>query len=157
MADTDREMAVCITGGCQCGAVRFELNGLPRNVSLCHCRMCQKASGGPFMAFGRVKVETLVWTQGAPTVFQSSSMVKRGFCSRCGTPLTYQRNERAISLTLGSFDDPSPFTPELRVGLEALLPWTEHIADLPSQMTDDWMPPDVRAAFTNNQHPDRDA
>jgi hypothetical protein len=43
------------TGGCQCGAVRYRLLAPPNHASICHCRMCQKASGGPIMAFARVK------------------------------------------------------------------------------------------------------
>ena len=62
----------------------------PEESSICHCRMCQKASGQPFMAFARVKAGDLAWTRGAPAVFQSSNLVERGFCRDCGTPLTYR-------------------------------------------------------------------
>lgn len=109
------------------------------------------------MAMGRAKIEAVTWIRGKPALFQSSSYARRGFCAQCGTPLFYQRNERAISLTLGSFDDPTAFAPEVRFGVEAVLPWTEHIADLPSQTTEEWMLPEVQAGFHNNQHPDRDA
>ena len=75
------------TGGCQCGAVRFSAKRLGR-ASICHCRMCQKAFGsffGPLVtAFG------VVWTREEPNYFQSSSKFRRGFCAKCGTPLTYE-------------------------------------------------------------------
>ena len=90
-----------LAGGCQCGAVRYRLMAEPTGVNVCHCRMCQKASGGPFMVFGGVRLDQLVWTRGEPKVFVSSSIAERGFCSNCGTPLTYRMFEHdRISVTL---------------------------------------------------------
>ena len=82
--------ALTHTGGCQCGAVRFRMEGQPKDVSVCHCRMCQKAFGAyyaPLVAVGDAEVS---WTRGAPKRFASSNFVKRGFCGDCGTPLTYE-------------------------------------------------------------------
>ena len=103
------EAAAGLAGGCQCGAVRYRLEAQPTGVNVCHCRMCQKAGGGPFMTFGGVRLDELVWTRGTPKVFVSSSIAERGFCRECGTPLTYRMFERdRISVTLGSLDDPQP-------------------------------------------------
>jgi len=77
------------TGGCQCGAVRFRVEGRLRNVSICHCRMCQKAFGGFFAPLATAPEDGLVWTRGAPKHFRSSNHVLRGFCGNCGTPLTF--------------------------------------------------------------------
>ncbi len=68
---------VRLAGGCQCGRVRYELRSAPDHVSVCHCRMCQKASGGPIMAFARVGKAALRWTRGQPASFRSSSLVER--------------------------------------------------------------------------------
>lgn len=95
---------VRLAGGCQCGCVRYELSGAPDHVSVCHCRMCQKASGGPIMAFARVRKGALSWTRGQPASFRSSSLVERQFCAACGTPLTYNLIEGPnISVTIGSW------------------------------------------------------
>ena len=51
---------VGLTGGCQCGAVRYRLDAAPTGASVCHCRMCQKAGGAPFMAFAGVRRAELV-------------------------------------------------------------------------------------------------
>ena len=59
------DAAAGLAGGCQCGAVRYRLIAEPTGVNICHCRMCQKASGGPFMAFGGVRVSEFVVTSGA--------------------------------------------------------------------------------------------
>ena len=74
-----------ITGGCQCGAVRFRAESLGE-ASICHCRMCQKATGGLFGPYATVKAAELVWTRGERARFQSSNKVWRGFCQACGTP-----------------------------------------------------------------------
>src|SRR5882762_7905988 len=78
-----------LTGGCQCGALRYEWLEKPTHSSVCYCRMCQKASGQPFMALTGGERENLRWTRGTLSIFKSSNMVERGFCRDCGTPLTY--------------------------------------------------------------------
>ena len=156
MSEPASEPAFRFTGGCQCGAVRYAVSENPTNASICHCRMCQKASGGPYMVFGRVPLTAVTWTRGSQSTFQSSNAATRGFCARCGTPLTFQWRSDAISFTIGSFDDPTAFSPESRLGFEALLPWSEHIAELPIVKTDDWMEPAARSRFINHQHPDHD-
>jgi hypothetical protein len=77
------------TGGCQCGAIRFALSASPAKVSICHCRMCQKASGTPFASFAEIEKTDFVWTRGQPAAFRSSSIAERDFCAACGTPLSW--------------------------------------------------------------------
>ena len=76
------------TGGCQCGAVRFHVEGALGDASVCHCRMCQKASGNFYLPLVSVRGAKLTWTRGEPKRFQSSNHGYRGFCADCGTPLT---------------------------------------------------------------------
>ena len=107
------EAQVRLTGGCQCGAVRYRLEAPPTGANICHCRMCQKAGGGPLMAFAGVRLDGIVWTRGAPTVFASSAVAERGFCPNCGTPLSYRTIGRdRISVTIGSLDRPSAARPK---------------------------------------------
>ena len=136
----EKERTTEWTGGCQCGAVRYQLLTPPEHASICHCRMCQRACGQPFMTFARVKKENLRWTRGSPSTFQSSNIAERGFCSGCGTPLTYRRIESStISVTIGSLDDPEPARPELQFGIEGKLSWTGELDALPVTRTDEWM------------------
>jgi hypothetical protein len=145
------------TGGCQCGAVRYELLVASDHASICHCRMCQKASGGPFMAFARVKKGQLRWTRGTPSVFRSSSLVERGFCSTCGTPLTYNFLDRpSISVTVGSLDDPEAVRPELQYGVEGTLSWFAALPSLPGKRTEEFLTADDVAHFVSHQYPDHD-
>ena len=143
------ERPIVASGGCQCGAVRYALHAKPAN-SICHCRMCQKAVGGPFAALAMVDAQDLTWTRGTPVLFASSSMAHRGFCATCGTPLTYQ-NGRGIEVTIGSLDNPAGAAPSEQVGAEARLPWLDTLTTLPVQPTHSKF-----AGLTSFQHPDHD-
>jgi hypothetical protein len=145
------------TGGCQCGSVRYELLTPPVHASVCHCRMCQKASGGPLMAFARVRKDKLRWTRGQPASFRSSNLVERHFCAACGTPLTYNFIDGPnISVTSGSLDDPEAAPPVLQYSVERTLSWFPAIGALPSKRTEEFITPDLAASFVSHQHPDHD-
>ena len=75
------DAAAGLTGGCQCGAVRYRLEGEPTGANICHCRMCQKAGGAPFMAFGSLRMSEFVVTRGVISTFASSDIAERGFCA----------------------------------------------------------------------------
>src|SRR5438067_367928 len=108
------EQPETLAGGCQCGAVRYRAAMAPRNVHYCHCRMCQRAVGNIFATLAPVRKERLTWDRGPPSFFASSSVAERGFCSRCGTPLSFAYNKSQwICLTLGSLDDPAAVQPEI--------------------------------------------
>ncbi len=148
--------ALTHTGGCQCGAVRFRMNGQPKDVSVCHCRMCQKAFGAyyaPLVAVGDAEV---TWTRGEPKRFASSNFVKRGFCGDCGTPLTYEAPD-GLSLASGAFDDPSRLPPTIQFGVECKLAFVDAIPTLPERATlDDLKDAPFLTAVVSYQHPDRD-
>jgi hypothetical protein len=128
------------TGGCQCGAVRYQLLTQPEHACICHCRMCQRASGQPFMAFASVRRENLRWTRGRPSTFVSSNIAERHFCSACGTPLTWLRAESgSIAVTIGSLDAPEAVCPVEQFGIESELSWTSELRALPAKCTEDWM------------------
>ena len=154
MTEQDRSR---FTGGCQCGAVRYEWTEPPKYASVCYCRMCQKASGQPVMAFTGGRREHLRFTAGTPATFKSSNMVERGFCSACGTPLTYAfEGTGRISVTIGSLDDPEAAPPQRQYGVESRVSWFDRILGLPAQRTEEWLPSDKAAGMVNRQHPDHD-
>jgi hypothetical protein len=119
--------------------------------------MCQKASGGPFMAFGGLRLGRLVWTRGRPKVFASSDIAERGFCAECGTPLTYQGlGADRVSVTLGSLDDPNEVEPTGQLGVESRLHWLNRALDAPETRTEQWLAQEKIQAVHNLQHPDRE-
>src|SRR5690348_1795913 len=107
------------TGGCQCGRVRFTAAVDPAEAYLCHCRMCQRATGGFAASFVSVQYADVAW-QGEPDWYDSSPIARRPFCARCGTPLGFRFREGSakMDLTVGSFDDPSDFVPKHHFGAE---------------------------------------
>jgi hypothetical protein len=118
-----------LTGGCQCGHVRFRVASLGR-ASICHCRMCQKAFGGFFGPL--VTVHGLTWTKAEPARFRSSNKVQRGFCPSCGTPLTFEVDGVTdIDVAIGAFDDPEVAAPVIQVGNEGRLSFVHRLAGLP--------------------------
>ena len=146
-----------LTGGCQCGAVRFALSGPPVRISICHCRMCQKASGAPFASFADIEQTNFSWTRGQPATFKSSSIAERGFCAACGTPLSYRRLDGdRIEIMTGSFDRPDRLVPIRQYGTESRLGWVVGVANLPSQTTLQNYGPEKMAGITSHQHPDHD-
>ncbi len=149
--------APVLAGGCQCGAVRYTLYRSPVNPHICHCRMCQKAVGGPFAAYAAILESDLAWTRGAPATFRSSTIVTRGFCGTCGTPLSFRfAGDRWLGFTLASLDEPHRVAPTQAVGLESRLPWFEGLHALPHSRADDELSPERRAALVSHQHPDCD-
>ena len=112
-------MAEEITGGCQCGRVRYRVRIADDQAYLCHCRMCQRATGGVSIAFKNVKKADIAWER-EPDRYASSPIARRGFCSGCGTPLTFEFPDgENIDLTVGSFDDPRRFRPTEHSGCES--------------------------------------
>lgn len=145
------------SGGCQCGAVRFALYATPRNPSICHCRMCQKAFGSYFAPLGGVARADFAWTRGTPAIFKSSEAVERGFCRDCGTPLSFRYVATdIIDVSLGSLDDPAAVPPVLAYGLESRLAWFDTLAGLPGRTTAESIEPGQVETARSLQHPDHD-
>jgi len=144
-----------LTGGCQCGRVRYALYAWPTNPHVCHCRMCQKAFGNFFAPFAGVPPGDFAWVKGAPGIFRSSEAAERGFCRDCGTPLSFRYIDKdRISVSLGSLDDPSRVAPARQYGIESRLPFLSGLATLPGTRTEDDVPPEARARLRSRQHPD---
>ncbi len=144
------------TGGCQCGAVRFRVEGELGEASICHCRMCQKAMGGLFGPFVEAPFEALVWTRGEPRRFQSSNKVRRGFCGDCGTPLTFEYGDRHVSLAIGALDRPGEVRLTEQLASPSQLPYFEDLATLPVHPSDEPEAAAYLAGIESYQHPDHD-
>ena len=152
------ERQAILSGGCQCGAVRYALYVQPLDPSICHCRMCQKAMGNLFSASASVPRKEFAWTAGAPATWQSSAIAERGFREQCGTPLSFRYLSRErISVTTGSLDEPARARPTSQIGIESRVPWFGELAGLPASSTADDPPPGGVDAVGSRQHPDRDA
>jgi hypothetical protein len=148
-----------MTGGCQCGAVRYALHAAPTGASICHCRMCQKAFGSFFAPLAGVPPEDFEVTRGALSIFRSSDLVERGFCSQCGTPLSFHYvGKPRISISIGSLDEPERVAPMEQFGVESRLSYFARLPSLPGDRTTEEDEPELadRIRAANHQHPDHD-
>ncbi len=103
-----------ITGGCYCGAVRYEAEGEPVMRARCHCRECQYFTGGEGNDFIAVPADGFRFTKGAPKGYTRQDYARaatREFCPDCGTPLLTRSPNlpSAVILKVGGLDDPSLF------------------------------------------------
>jgi hypothetical protein len=146
-----------LTGGCQCGAIRFAMSAAPLRISICHCRMCQKATGAPFATMAEIATEHFSWTHGRPAAFRSSSIAERDFCNKCGTPLSYRKIDGDnIEIMTGAFDRPDRVVPTYQTGTESRLGWVGSIANLPSKTTLQIYGPEKLANVFSYQQADHD-
>jgi hypothetical protein len=113
-------MTRTMTGGCQCGRIRYSAEIGSDEAYLCHCRMCQRATGGVSIAFVNLNKAAVRWEH-EPDWYHSSPIARRPFCSACGTPLGFEYPDgEFLDLTVGCFDDPSRFRPKHHFGAESL-------------------------------------
>jgi hypothetical protein len=145
------------TGGCQCGAVRYRVDGALSNASICHCRMCQKASGNLFGAFAATPLVAFTWTRGAPAVFKASEAAERGFCIACGTGLYFKYSDKPrLSVAIGSLDAPRALTIERQYGIEGRIAPLDALHALAGSVTEDDIPAADLPRYASLQHPDHD-
>ena len=119
-----------IEGGCQCGAVRYRIEGAPVMAALCHCSMCRRASAAPAVAWAMYPQEQVMFLKEPPAVYASSPGSQRGFCGRCGTQISFTADyiPGLIDITVGSLDDPARVPPTFHYWESRRLPWL-HLAD----------------------------
>jgi len=118
------------TGGCLCGAVRFEAAGPARNLNFCHCTSCRRAAGASPVAWGSFEWSRFRLTRGMLSIYQSSPQASRGFCVQCGGALTYRNRQwpAEIDIALASLDEPAALVPAMHIWVQDKLPWVQ-IAD----------------------------
>ena len=128
-----------ITGGCMCGAVRYEATEPPQEVGYCHCRMCQKWTGNLFFPGAGFRSAAFRFTQGEPKFYQSSVWLERGFCANCGTPVCdrFLKGVDRVYATIGSLDHPEDWPPRAHWGVESQVPWLTIDDDLPRMRTEE--------------------
>jgi hypothetical protein len=132
-------MAEEMTGGCSCGRVRYSVAVDSDEAYLCHCRMCQRATGSVSIAFRNVKHADVAW-DGEPDWYDSSPIAVRPYCRECGTSLGFKFKEGSenMDLTVASFDDPSRFKPKHHFGVESMHRAWLDTESLPEMRTADY-------------------
>jgi hypothetical protein len=119
-------------GGCLCGAVRYVVEGETISSGICHCETCRRAASAPRLPFIGVLAAGFRYTRGTPVDYRSSPGVTRSFCGRCGSPLTYRRDDTAAQLDVmtASLDNPNATPPTFHVWTSEALDWDRIAGDL---------------------------
>jgi hypothetical protein len=123
-----------LTGGCFCKFIRYRIDASPFHEANCHCTICRRTSGAPFVTWFSVPSRAFTLMSGEPTAFSSSDHGTRTFCPRCGTPLTFSSRKTMdeIDVTVGSLDEPAMVPPKIDIFVSSKLPWVVRDDDLPS-------------------------
>lgn len=120
-------------GRCFCGFVRYQAGGAPFNETSCHCSICRRTSGAPFVAWFSVRSSDFRFLAGEPSTLRSSDHGTRTFCPRCGTPLTFRSSHfpDEVDVTIASLDSPESVRPKDHTRVSAKLSWVELDDGLP--------------------------
>jgi hypothetical protein len=120
-------------GGCLCGQIRFRIAAQPGATGYCHCRMCQKNSGAPAIAWVIFPAESFRWIAGTPATYRSSARAKRSFCANCGSYMLFTTEEcpTEVSVNTASLDDPDLFPPRMHIFTERRISWFSTHDELP--------------------------
>jgi hypothetical protein len=128
-------MATSFTGGCACGAIRYECDAEPIVMFNCHCRDCQRMSGGPYTAVVYMPAKAVKITKGTPRFYDTPSEAmghnKRAFCPECGSRLFGGITDEGHGITASSLDDPSLFRPQFDIFTSDAHPWDHMDPKLP--------------------------
>jgi hypothetical protein len=132
-------MSNAMPGGCACGRLRFEADIDSDEAYLCHCRMCQRASGNVSLAMKNVEQSAVRWEH-EPDWYRSSPIATRPFCSACGTSLGFRYDEDTskMDLTVAAFDDPGYFRPTSHFGAESIHEGWIDTSGLPRTRSDEY-------------------
>ena len=120
-------------GGCLCGSVRFRVTAKPLDAGYCHCRMCQKNSGAPVVAWVTFPIESFGWITGQPGTYASSAHGQRSFCAACGSYLIFvsAKAPAEVSVNTASLDAPEAFPPNKHIYAQSRIAWFHTVDDLP--------------------------
>jgi hypothetical protein len=122
-----------LTGGCFCGRIRYETAAMPFHETNCHCSICRRTSGAPFVTWFSVPRSQFRLVSGEPAHFKSSSRATRSFCRHCGTQLTFAHEDfpDEIGVTTCSLDDPDLLPPKDHTWTSSKISWVNVADGLP--------------------------
>lgn len=123
-----------LQGGCQCGAVRYQVSGEPQHVALCHCTACRKSAGAPAVAWAAFAEDEFTLQQGELTTFNSSGTAMRSFCPTCGTGIAYRNAEMLpgiVDIQAATLDDPDALPLQAQIQTAERIGWMANAHELP--------------------------
>jgi hypothetical protein len=124
-----------ITGGCHCGAVRYQVDGEAITHALCHCTDCRRHAGAPMVGWTMYAEAALTVVKGTPKIYQSSKDGRRHFCADCGTGLFYVNAVMLpgiIDIQSATYDDPNAVPARLHIQVAERIEWMKDAHTLPA-------------------------
>ena len=121
-------------GRCYCAAIEFQVDGAPRDVSICHCRDCQRHAGAPLVAWAGFNEARLRITRGTPKRIALSAEVSREFCGDCGSGLFYRHATLlpgVVEIQSVLFDDPAALVPTVQLQTAERISWMTQLHSIP--------------------------
>jgi hypothetical protein len=123
-----------LSGGCHCGAVRYEVEGDALTHALCHCSDCRRHAGAPMVGWTMYPASALTVTRGLPKVYASSTHGRRHFCADCGTGLFYYNADALpgiVDVQSATNDDPDAVPARAHIQVAERISWMERAHELP--------------------------
>jgi hypothetical protein len=126
-------MADGLTGGCLCGAVRYEVLEAIFDAGYCHCSICRRSIGAPVLAWANVRASRFELRGSDARKYRSSSKGCRVFCGVCGSPIAFVPDDESglVSFSIATLDDPEAIRPMVHMCHADKLGWFEIADDLP--------------------------
>lgn len=131
-----------VTGGCLCGAIKYELAEAPAMMGVCHCKNCQRQAGSAFSTLAGVPKDQFKFTSGEPKLYEdgdtkSGNQVERYFCGNCGSPIysALGAQPETLYLKTGTMDDTSGFAPQFHVWCDTKQSWVDLADGVPQMAT----------------------
>lgn len=124
-----------LTGGCHCGAIRYEATQSPINHALCHCSDCRRSVGAPMVGWAMFAADAVALTQGEPVAYHSSEHARRYFCVQCGTGLFYMNDvmlQGLVDVQSATLDDPDDLPAQVHIQTADRIAWMVDVHTLPS-------------------------
>jgi hypothetical protein len=124
-----------LTGGCHCGAIRYEVEGEPVHAAICHCTDCRCSAGAPMVSWTLFPNDRFRVRQGEATVYASSEHGRRHFCPACGTGLFYTNAQifpGQTDIQSSTLDTPDALPPTAQIQVAERIAWMKDAASLPT-------------------------
>ncbi|MBM3572022.1 MAG: GFA family protein [Alphaproteobacteria bacterium] len=124
-----------ITGGCHCGAIRYQVEGTALTHALCHCQDCRRHAGAPMVGWTMYPTAALTVTKGKVKIYKSSEHGRRHFCADCGTGLFYTNDQilpGIIDVQSATNDDPEAVPARIHIQVAERLNWMARAHELPA-------------------------
>ncbi|MDC0886935.1 GFA family protein [Altererythrobacter sp.] len=122
-----------LTGGCHCGAIRYEIKGDVMHHALCHCTDCRRSSGAPMVGWAMVNDDQLSFS-GEPSIYASSETGRRYFCIQCGTGLFYANEQNLpglVDIQTATLDEPDELPAQSHIQVADRIAWMAQAHRLP--------------------------